>query len=262
MNDRTKRVDIAGISGMFGESVTGKRERDEDYIACDEFGNVRVGVLCDGMGGGQSGDLASETAARVFITCVRESSGGLAERWSDVLTRHRALSEAIGNCHEAIVAMAGGVGLSGSTLTAVVATYGLEAIESIDLVHIGDSRCYRISHSGAEILTDDHSVTGDMVRADYIKIHEIEDTSGKNTLTRNIGDEGSSSADIVSLDPSGGSRFLLCCDGVWGPLHGSNGMWLADTDPCSNEFARLMVESALERGSTDNCSVLLADLSA
>ena len=70
-----ERVDLAEASWAFGASETGKRERDEDYVACDEFGSVRVGVICDGMGGGQSGELASEIAARVFITGVRRIVG-------------------------------------------------------------------------------------------------------------------------------------------------------------------------------------------
>ena len=254
----SERVDLAEASWAFGASETGKRERDEDYVACDEFGSVRVGVLCDGMGGGQSGELASEMAARVFITGVRRIVGELGNSWSDDKARHEAYAEVIGHCHESVGGISGG-GASGTTLTSVVATFDERGTPSIDLVHIGDSRCYRVLDGRADLLTDDHSVTGDMVRAGYIQMHEIEETSGKNTLTKNIGDEGSSKADVSAIGSEGGV-FLLCCDGVWGPLHGVSGLWLADSDICSQEMAAGMVEKAIERGSSDNCSVLIINL--
>jgi len=255
------RVDLAEANWAFGASVTGKRERDEDYVACDEFGSVRIGVLCDGMGGGQSGELASEIAARVFITGVRRVAEELANNWSDDEARHEAYAEVIGHCHESVGGISGEGGISGTTLTAVVATFDEGGTSSLDLIHIGDSRCYRVLDGRAHLLTDDHSVTGDMFRAEYIQLHEIEETSGKNTLTKNIGDEESSKADVSTIDPEGGA-FLICCDGVWGPLHGVSGLSLADSDICSQDMAAGMVEKAIERGSSDNCSVLIIDLCA
>ena len=44
------RVEISATPGMFGSSLCGKREIDEDFIACGDFFGVRVAVLCDGMG--------------------------------------------------------------------------------------------------------------------------------------------------------------------------------------------------------------------
>ena len=257
----SERVDLAGVSWAFGASETGKRERDEDYVACDEFGSVRIGVLCDGMGGGQSGELASEVSAKVFITGVRRVVGELTDSWSDDEARHDAYAEVIGHCHESVGGISGEGGISGTTLTAVVATFDNGYASSVDMIHIGDSRCYRILDDRAELLTGDHSVTGDMVRAKYIQMHEIEETSGKNTLTKNIGDDRSSKADISTINPEGGA-LLLCCDGVWGPLHGVSGLWLADSDISSQEMADKMVEEAIDKGSSDNCSVLIIDLGA
>ena len=59
------------------------------------------------------------------------------------------------------------------------------------------------------------------------------------------------------MDADGLERFVLCCDGVWGPLHTEEGLWLPDMD---EEVARSMVDEALRMGSRDNCSVLVFDL--
>jgi len=59
------------------------------------------------------------------------------------------------------------------------------------------------------------------------------------------------------MDADGLERFVLCCDGVWGPLHTEEGLWLPDMD---EGMARSMVDEALRMGSRDNCSVLVFDL--
>ena len=57
MTERLERVDLSGVKGMFAESETGKRDRDEDYIACGNSIDLRVAVLCDGMGVAGAGML-------------------------------------------------------------------------------------------------------------------------------------------------------------------------------------------------------------
>ena len=256
------RVDLAGTRGMFGYSLTGKRESDQDFVACGEFGGVRAGVICDGMGGVRSGEKASKIAASIFVRRIGALSKKGRRFWLSEKKRHTAYRNLIEDCHQSVSDMAGGAGLSGTTLTAVVAVFRKGSLSSIDLVHMGDCRCYFLSDGGARLMTEDHSVTGDMVRAGYIDVHEIEETSGKNTLTKHIGDEAGSEADVSSLDVDGGSRFLLCCDGVWGPLHKSDGIWLPDGDVASQSAVEEIVQEAIERGSTDNCSALVVDLGA
>ena len=57
-------------------------------------------------------------------------------------------------------------------------------------------------------------------------------------------------AQIDTIDLQSGDVLLLCCDGVWGPLHTESGMWLGTMS--SEEITK----EALDRGSTDNCSAL------
>ncbi len=255
------RVDLAGAKWAFGASLTGKRERDEDFVACEDFGGVRIGVLCDGMGGGKSGEMASEIAARGFLRGIGSLLGKRSVWWELEEKRRDAYAKLVEKCHDAVCSMAGGAGISGTTLTAIVASYDNGTLGFVDLIHIGDSRCYEVCSGAPRLVTRDHSVTGDMVRAGYIEIHEIEETSGRNTLTRNIGDENRSMADITTLELEGNCCFLLCCDGVWGPLHGKSGFWRVE-DFCSQHSADEIVAESIKRGSTDNCSVLILQLNA
>ena len=256
------RVETNNVPGMFAASLTGERERDEDFVVCGEFGNVRVGVLCDGMGGAEDGELASQGAAMAFVEGVGSIVSNRAEEWGSQEFRHSAYAELMLECHATVNPVAGGQGRSGTTLTALVITLNEGKPTHADLVHIGDSRCYRVAEGRPEILTHDHSVTGDMLRADYIKLHEIPETAGNNALTRSLGDEAASLADISTLEISPGDTFLLCCDGVWGPLHTEAGLWLPDAPLGQQPAIEALVNEALERGSTDNCSALSINLGA
>jgi serine/threonine protein phosphatase PrpC len=96
-----------------------------------------------------------------------------------------------------------------------------------------------------------------MVRAGYIHVHQIPETSGNSSLTKNIGDAEGSGPDVVSISPSKGDSFLLCCDGVWDPLHVEEGFWLPTDYESHQEMVEMVVGEALARGSSDNCSALL-----
>ena len=256
------RVETNNVPGMFAASLTGERERDEDFVVCGEFGNVRVGVLCDGMGGAEDGELASQGAGMAFVEGVGSIVSKGTEEWGSQEFRPGAYAELLLECHATVNSVAGEQGRSGTTLTALVITFSEGTPTHADLVHMGDSRCYRVAEGRAEIITQDHSVTGDMLRAGYIKLHEIPETAGNNALTRSLGDEVASLADISTLGISPGDSFLLCCDGVWGPLHTEAGLWLPDSPLGQQATVEALVNEALERGSTDNCSALSIDLGA
>ncbi len=257
----SNRIETNGVPGMFAASLVGKRERDEDFVACGDFGDVRIGVLCDGMGGEEGGELASQRAARGFVKGVGSIVSKRAEKWSSQGFRHGAYAKLLRMCHATVNSVAE-QGRSGTTLTALVITLDGGSPSYADLVHIGDSRCYKVGVGGGrpEPLTQDHSMTGDMLRAGYINLHEIPETAGGNTLTRNLGDEAASLADISTLELASGDSFLLCCDGVWGPLHTESGLWLPDAPLGQQSSVEALVNEALERGSTDNCSALSIDL--
>ncbi|MFQ3343954.1 MAG: serine/threonine protein phosphatase PrpC [Candidatus Thalassarchaeaceae archaeon] len=257
VSDSMDRVEIHGTNGMFGSSLTGKRDKDEDYIQCTAIKNVQIGILCDGMGGGRNGEIASKEVGSAFTKGIESILEKRSEEWKSEKYRHVVYAKLIRMCHSRVNSIVGAPGLSGTTLTALVVTYDGEAPAYVDLIHIGDSRCYSVRDNCAELLSSDHSVTGDMVKAGYIEMHEISETPGNNSLTRSIGDINGSLADISTLEFHSTHSYLLCCDGVWAPLHKKNGLWIPKGEHDNQIFVDLLVNEALNRGSSDNCSALL-----
>jgi len=250
------RTDISG-NKMYGKSIIGKREKDEDFIASREFDNLRIGIICDGMGGEEKGEISSENVAKGFLKAIYSLYSKNTSKWYSEKFRFNAYKKIVEKCHEIVVKIAGENKRSGTTLTAVILTYENMKPKFADIIHIGDSRCYHIEDGKVELLTDDHTVTGGMYRARYIELFEIPETPGNNSLTKHIGDEQKSLPDIKSIDFTLNSIFLLCCDGVWGPLHTKDGFWLPNNKNLQQEEANEIVDYAIKKGSSDNCSVLI-----
>lgn len=276
-----ERVELNDTRGMYASSEVGKRENDQDFIACKKIDTkagwyVRIGVLCDGMGGGEQGEVVSERSANAFIKTLEDelykveqhsffnrllSFFGPPEKlgdWDSEEFRHSHHSRAIDACHTIVEEIEDKDKNTGTTLTALVTYYSPKGKPLMaDLVHIGDCRAYRLAEEPAacELLTRDHSATGDMVRAGYIELHEISETPGSSTLTRHIGHEEKMGPEISTVQVKKKEKFLLCCDGVWEPLHDEEGLWLP-AKAQGQVTVNLFVSEALERGSTDNCSAL------
>ncbi|HJN56109.1 MAG TPA: PP2C family protein-serine/threonine phosphatase, partial [Candidatus Poseidoniales archaeon] len=219
--------------------------------------------LLDGMGGGQAGEDASEQAAVFAVHHIKNTLGE--EHMMDTGTRHHLLLESIANADTGVRDLAkkiGGGARCGSTLVVYLVIDGPVG-RTCDLAWIGDSRAYTLSDDGsATLLSNDHSTTGEMVDAGYIELWEISKTPGHNVLSRSLGspEDEWKGGEAVTVELDDVDALLLCCDGVWGPLHGKNGLVLPEGGDVLD--AEAWVEAALAAESTDNCSALVVRLDA
>jgi len=252
-------------ANTFAESVTGLRPKDEDFIISTSFEREDGFLFCysllDGMGGGTSGEKASENAGLAFTEVVEYISRGFTQ---DTIFEQRKqswdLCVQLANKSVEYVGIVEG-GKSGSTLTSLIVFKSKDGtVAWSDLVHVGDSRMYYSTANGWNLLSEDHSMTGEMVRAGYIKLHEVESTHGSNVLTMSLGSENECKPQIQEISLTKDCIVIICCDGVWGPLHTENGLEVPSLVEGINNIPVLMVQNALDRGSTDNCSLLIAKL--
>ncbi|MFM6992775.1 MAG: PP2C family protein-serine/threonine phosphatase, partial [Rhodoferax sp.] len=134
------------------------RDNNEDSVAYDEA--VQLGVLADGMGGYNAGEIASGMAT-AFIKS--EMSRWLSEvgRQAKIKEIRRALEICVDNANKSIFNAANSnAQYSGMGTTLVVAVFhGDKAI----LGHIGDSRCYRLRGGEFAQVTKDHSLLQEQI---------------------------------------------------------------------------------------------------
>src|SRR5262249_15932693 len=126
---------------------------------------------------------------------------------------HRGFDLANERIHRAAVA---DPELSGMGTTAIALVISPDGTATLGWV--GDSRAYRFRDGAFELLSSDHSVVGAMVPAGVLRAGEAETHPRRNELLRAIGPRPEIEAETRTFPYQPGDRFLLCTDGLWGPV--------------------------------------------
>ena len=223
-------------------SETGPRKRNEDFAGAvfgPELPEPRhdvIAAIADGMGGAKGGRVAAEIAVRGFL----DGFCDLPETMEVQRAAAIVLDALNGWIHSQGQRDAGLKGM-GSTFTALVLRGRLAHV-----VHVGDTRAYRLSRDRLTCLTADH------VR---------QDGNGRShILSRALGVETEVRLDYTSQPVSQHDRFLLCSDGVHGYLDSETMADIMRERVSSQDTARAIVTAALRAESTDNCTALVLDV--
>jgi serine/threonine protein phosphatase PrpC len=222
-------------------SETGRRPANEDFAAACHgelvpvAGRGMVAVVADGVGGHKGGRVAAELSVRQFI----EGYYSLPPTWG-VQRVAAAVLEAVNRWVYAQGRRSAELDSMATTLTGLVFVH-----RTAHLVHVGDSRAYRLSEGRLERLTRDHN-GGRGERAQQ--------------LHRAIGFEESVRIDHARTPLRLLDRFLLCSDGVHGALSDPDIGAILAAGGAPEQTARRLVEAALASGSTDNATATVIDV--
>lgn len=220
-------------------SEIGRKDNQEDFLWPNPLTVTkenRVFVMCDGVGGQECGEVASQTAATALGTYLTEHYP------IDVIVTKADFEEALSYAYDEMDKVDNGaVKKMGTTMTCLVLHRGGALV-----AHIGDSRIYHVRPSlaskegrtGIIYQSADHSLVNDLLRAGEITEEEAVNFPQKNVITRAMQPhlERRYKADIYEIDDvQGGDFFFLCCDGVLEQLTNdklgeilSNGEWNDD----------------------------------
>ena len=185
------------------------RSQNQDAYRIEQLDKSTVlCVVCDGMGGAKSGNVASSLAVDVFVEEVRRT-------WISNMDQEKA-----GHMLEAAVKLANFTVYDqakqfeefdgmGTTLVAALVR-GRQAT----LINVGDSRAYKITNDGIRQITRDHSLVQMMVDRGELTPEMARTYPGKNLITRAIGTEPMVESDLFCTDMAKGEYLLLCSDGL------------------------------------------------
>lgn len=185
--------------------------RPENQDSCDYLDTPHglLVVVCDGMGGGPSGKLASTIAVRETIEYVKTADIKEA--------RDKILKDAVAHAHKVILDYQNqdpSTRGMGTTLTALLINS-----ESAYVAHVGDSRVYQFRRGKMVFRTKDHSYVGELVQKGDLTEEQARLSARSNIITRCLGGKSQDMADIDGpLSYYKGDRFMLCTDGIWGML--------------------------------------------
>lgn len=211
-------------------------------------------VICDGMGGAKSGNVASSLALDVFVQEVKRNyHAGLDMGGVDqVLERAVKLSNFTvfdqASQFEEFEGM-------GTTLVALLVR-GRQAF----VVNVGDSRAYRVSTASIRRITTDHSLVQLMIQSGELTPEEARYFPGKNYITRAIGTESIVRCDIFHVDLNRGDCVLLCSDGLSNLLDDQEMLFEIVHGVSRKQCCQRLLDIAKSRGAPDNVTSVLVQV--
>ena len=234
---------LSGVKASVGfASETGPRQRNEDFagavfgLELPEPRRDVVAAIADGIGGAKGGRVAAETAVRGFLDgfCDLPETMEVRRAAARVLN---ALNGWIYSQGQRDAKLAG----MGCTFTALVLRGRVAHV-----LHVGDTRAYRLGGDRLTSLTIDHVREGG--------------TGRSSILNRALGVETEVRLDYAAQPMARHDRFVLCSDGVHGILTAETIADILRERSASEDTARALVAAALRSGSTDNCTALVLDV--
>jgi serine/threonine protein phosphatase PrpC len=231
------------------------RENNEDSIEYKQFPDMSVCIVADGMGGQAAGEIASKRAIEVVPRELRKNLVASADEAATKVVVQKAVVQA----NEEIITMGSldrDMKNMGTTIVMAVWRKGRE----LYLANLGDSRAYMIRGNRIEQLTVDHSLAWALVENKTISPEEAKEHRFKNVLWKYLGSkEVGDGPEVKTIQIEKGDKFVLCSDGLTGPVPDEKMLEFVQQHPNAQECADGLGQLALEMGSRDNVSVIVME---
>lgn len=235
----------------------GKRANQEDCIYPIEgkaTEDDRLFLLCDGMGGHEHGEVASQSICKSLSSFLLQhavASEGLEDK---------LLSDALSYAYQELdkLAVAGDTRQMGTTLTLLYFhSNGCTA------AHIGDSRIYHLRPSSHTILykSRDHSLVYDLYQAGELTYEEMKTFPQKNVITRAMiaGDKNHPKPDVIHIsDIQPGDYFYICSDGMLEQMEDEELLDVFSANVSDEEKRKMLISEASDN--KDNHSAYIVHI--
>lgn len=234
---------VAPLEETFGArtDVGHTREHNEDSLLVQP----PLYVVCDGMGGHEAGEVASEIAvSELRAHAPKEPNAD-------------ALGHAVDEANLAIIrAAAEGIGREGMGTTCTAA---MMDGDSLAIAQCGDSRAYLLHNGVLQQLTRDHSLVADLVERGDITPEEARTHPWRSYITRALGLDPRIHADLYELAVDSGDRLMLCSDGLYSLVDDTVISRILSSFADPQAAANALVDAALAAGGNDNVTVIVVD---
>jgi serine/threonine protein phosphatase PrpC len=248
------RIEVAGET-----NVGMKRTHNEDNFSITEESGLYI--VADGMGGHASGEIASKMAVDAMREFFAATAGDPERTWPYKMDRSKGYEEnrlitGIKLANLRIYESAQRDPRQRGMGTTIVALFAVE--DSIYVAHVGDSRVYRLRDGTLEQLTEDHSLLNDYIKMKRLTPEEIANFPHKNVIVRALGMKDTVKVDTRFERPQAGDVYVLCSDGLSGPVSDPMMLEILDSTGDLRAAATKLINKANENGGPDNITVVLA----
>ena len=225
-----------------------QREGNED----SGFVSPNILAVADGMGGYIGGEIASSTV----ITKLAELNPILSNSELDNESREDLLRSSITTMDSAIAEMGAQrpelVGM-GTTLTSISLFNNY-----VLLLHVGDSRAYRIRGKKIEQISHDHTVVQELVDQGRLTLNEIADHPQRSFLTQAIMGKENLPPILVAYPAVKGDKYLVCSDGLTAVV--DEGKIVQALQEDLQSAVNTLVDLTYKNGAPDNVTVIATEI--
>jgi serine/threonine protein phosphatase PrpC len=210
-------------------------------------------AVADGMGGHAGGEIASAIALEILarrsavFTDVEMDKDSADDYYNSTIDEIDGALKVASDDDPALSGL-------GTTLTALF----IRDNQAV-LLHVGDSRAYRIRGASIEQLSVDHTVMQELLNAGTITQAEVAEHPQRSMLTQALMGSQALSIGLHVFDLKAGDRFILCSDGLSGVLTDKEIKTLVKSQTPQDAVAAL-VDATYINGAPDNVTIVVADL--
>jgi serine/threonine protein phosphatase PrpC len=230
-------------------------------IAATDVGLIRDGnedaalispaviAVADGMGGHAGGEVASRIAITTLaglVDLLSDSSLDAESRADLLMNISYSVDSDIAERVSAEPALTG----MGTTLTAL---YAVD--KGVELLHIGDSRCYQWNGKKLRQLSYDHTVMQELIDQGRLTADEVSDHPQRSLLTQALMGEGNIDPVLSFYPAAPGDHFLLCSDGLTNVLSDHELAGLIKRHD-GEQLLEELITAVKAKGAPDNVTVL------
>lgn len=235
---------------IFSETNVGKkRENNEDYmLTYDLSESMGIYMVLDGIGGANSGEVASSLAANKTVEHMKE-------HFKEDRTNLDTLNLAVKYANRCVYEKSKSEKAYKDMGTTISLIY--KENEEGYIVNIGDSRIYEIKNNKLCQLTEDDTYVNALVRDKIISKEDAKTHPERHVLIKAVGVTRTIAVDIINLGNIKGRKFLLCSDGLTNMVREDKiAEVILKNEASKNKICNELINVANENGGTDNITVM------
>ncbi len=227
-----------------------RRSNNED--ACFVMTRDRVFIVADGVGGNNSGEIASRT-------CVNEIAKYVENNPLSELKGLQQVKSYFETClrdvNFKVLEMSQRYEKNKGMATTVVMAYLSE--NCLYIVNVGDSRAYVLRDKELTQITEDHTYVNTLLKAGLISEAEAENHDKKNMITKAVGADYAIEADYFETPIEAGDIILICTDGLYGEVPKEELISILSREESMTEICGDLVNAANHNGGSDNITMVV-----
>ncbi|MDD6043922.1 MAG: Stp1/IreP family PP2C-type Ser/Thr phosphatase [Eubacteriaceae bacterium] len=227
-----------------------RRSNNED--ACFVMKKDRFFVVADGVGGNNSGEIASRTAVSEITKFFQEQP---LKKKADAEDIRKYFELCMARANLAVLQKSQKIPKNKGMATTVVTAYIDKNCAHI--TNIGDSRAYLLRNGKLNQITEDHTYVNTLLKAGIISEEEALNHENRNMITRAIGADSMVDVDVFDVTIQAGDMILLCTDGLYGEVPEQEIISIMESEETTNDICNSLVDSANLHGGRDNITMVV-----